>query len=48
MGFAPIQCIHMLPTGSEERAGGGGGVIGVGSIPVAICPSHQDMETIAS
>ena len=31
-----------LPTGSEER-----GVLGVGSIPVAILPSCQDMKTIA-
>ena len=32
----------LLPTGSEER-----GVLGVGSIPVAILPSCQDMNTIA-
>ena len=32
----------LLPTGSEER-----GVLGVGSIPVAICPSCQNMKTIA-
>ena len=30
------------PTGSDER-----GVLGVGSIPVAIFPSCQDMKTIA-
>ena len=34
--------VHMLPTGSEERE-----VLGVGSIPVAILPSCQDMKTIA-
>ena len=34
--------VPLLPTGSEER-----GVLGVGSIPVAILPSCQDMETIA-
>ena len=33
---------YLLPTGSEER-----GVLGVGSIPVAILPSCQDMKTIA-
>ena len=32
----------LLPTGSEER-----GVLGVGSIPVAILTSCQDMKTIA-
>ena len=32
---------HILPTGSEERE-----VLGVGSIPVAILPSCQDMKTI--
>ena len=32
----------LLPTGSEERE-----VLGVGSIPVAILPSCQDMKTIA-
>ena len=31
----------LLPTGSEERE-----VLGVGSIPVAILPSCQDMKTI--
>ena len=34
--------LHLLPTGSEERE-----VLGVGSIPVAILPSCQDMKTIA-
>ena len=34
--------MHLLPTGSEERE-----VLGVGSIPVAILPSCQDMKTIA-
>ena len=34
--------MHLLPTGSEERE-----VLGVGSIPVAILPSRQDMKTIA-
>ena len=33
---------NLLPTGSEER-----GVLGVGSIPVAILPSCQDIKTIA-
>ena len=37
-----LGCTHLLPTGSEER-----GVLGVGSIPVAILPSCQDMKTIA-
>ena len=32
----------LLPTGSEER-----GVLGVGSIPVAILPSCQILKTIA-
>ena len=32
----------LLPTGSEER-----GVLGVGSIPVAILPSCQNMKTTA-
>ena len=36
----PIHTPHLLPTGSEER-----GVLGVGSIPVAILPSCQDMKT---
>ena len=30
---------NLLPTGSEER-----GVLGVGSIPVAILPSCQDIK----
>ena len=34
--------LYLLPTRSEER-----GVLGVGSIPVAILPSCQDMKTIA-
>ena len=34
--------VHLLPTGSEERE-----VFGVGSIPVAILPSCQDMKSIA-
>ena len=33
--------IHLLLTGSEER-----NVLGVGSIPVVILPSGQDMKTI--
>ena len=32
----------LLPTGSEEK-----GVLGIGSIPVALLPSCQDMKTIA-
>ena len=35
--------LFLLPTGSEER-----GVLGVGSIPVAIFPACQNMKTIAS
>ena len=34
--------IDLLPTGSKER-----GVLGVGSIPVAIHSSCQDMKTFA-
>ena len=34
--------LYLLPTGGEERE-----VLGVGSIPVAILPSCQDMKTIA-
>ena len=34
--------IMLLPTRSEER-----GMLGVGSIPVSIIPSFQDMKTIA-
>ena len=34
--------MHSLPTGSVER-----GVLGVGSIPVAMLPSCHDMKTIA-
>ena len=34
--------MNLLPTGSEERE-----VLGVGSIPVAILPSCQDLKTIA-
>ena len=33
---------NLLPTGSEER-----GVLGVGSISVAILPSCQDMKNVA-
>ena len=33
---------HLLLSGSEES-----GVLGVGSIPVAILPSCQDMKNIA-
>ena len=36
------MCVVLLPTGSEER-----GVLGVGSIPVAILSCSQDMKTIA-
>ena len=35
------DCNGLLPAGSEE------GVLGVGSLPVAILPSGQDMKTIA-
>ena len=34
--------LYLLPTGSEER-----GVLGVGSIPVAILPSCQNVKTFA-
>ena len=34
--------LYILPTGSKERE-----VLGVGSIPVAILPSCQDINTIA-
>ena len=34
--------MHLLPTGSKERE-----VLWVGSIPVAILSSSQDMNTIA-
>ena len=37
-----ILFLYLLPTGSEEK-----GVLGVGSIPVAILPSCQDMKTVA-
>ena len=33
---------NVLPTGSEER-----GVLGVGSIPVTILSSSQDVKTMA-
>ena len=41
---SPLQMflIMLLPIGSEEK-----GVLGVGSIPIAILPSCQDMETVA-
>ena len=34
--------LHLLPTGSEEKE-----ALGVGSIPVAILPSCQNMKVIA-
>ena len=37
-----VRIFILLPTGSEER-----GVLGEGSIPVAILPSCQDMKAIA-
>ena len=37
-----LLLIILLPTGSEER-----GVLGFGSIPVAILPSCQDVKIIA-
>ena len=37
-----LATIRLLLTGSEERE-----VLGVGSIPVAILPSCQDMKSIA-
>ena len=37
-----IACMHLLPTGSEERE-----VLGAGSVPVAILPSCHDMNTTA-
>ena len=44
LGQTPIllSLIVLLPTRSEGR-----GVFGVGSIPVAILPSSQDMKTFA-
>ena len=36
------EYMYLPPTGSEER-----GVLGVGSIPVAILPSCQDMKLVA-
>ena len=39
---AEREQLHLLPTRSKER-----GVLGIGSIPVAIPPSCQDMKTIA-
>ena len=41
-GYEGESGVYLLPTGSEER-----GVLGVGSIPVTILPSCQDMEAIA-
>ena len=40
--YGDMAPIVLLPTGSEERE-----VLGVGSIPVAILPSCQDVKTIA-
>ena len=40
--YSTAEYFHLLPIGSEERE-----VLGVGSIPVAILPSCQDMKTIA-
>ena len=37
-----ILYCYLLPTGGEERE-----VLGVGTFPVAILPSCQDMRTIA-
>ena len=34
--------LNLLPTGSEDR-----GVLGIGSIPVTILPSCQDMKSFA-
>ena len=34
--------MYLMPTGNEEKE-----VLGVGSIPVAILPSCQDVKTIA-
>ena len=42
IGLQAMVSISLLPTGSEERE-----VLGVGSIPVAILPSCQDMNPIA-
>ena len=39
---AQVSLHVLLPYGSEER-----GVLGLGSIPVAIFPSSQDMKSIA-
>ena len=40
--FSIILSVNLLPTGSEE-----GEVLGVGSIPIAILPSCQNMKIIA-
>ena len=40
--LADVYVSLLLTNGSEERE-----VLGVGSIPVAILPSCQDMKTIA-
>ena len=37
-----FELMVLLPTGSEEK-----GVLGVGSTPVAILPSSQDVKIIA-
>ena len=34
-----MVCVYLLPTGSEKK-----GVLGIGSIPVAILPSCQHMK----
>ena len=42
MGDRPGEsCVHLLPTGSEEKV-----VLGVRSIPLAILPSCQNMEIL--
>ena len=40
-GFQRTEHGGLLPTGSKKR-----GVLGMGSIPIAILPSCQDMTTI--
>ena len=40
--FLHCPNVNLLPTGSEEKE-----VLEVGSIPVALLPSCQDMKTIA-
>ena len=42
VGISPDVVATLLPTRSEEK-----GVLGIGSVPVAILPSCQDIKPIA-